>query len=291
VIPLKDENPTSSTAWVTILLVAVNVGVWLFVQQGQSGIEAAEFSIEYAAIPCEVVEGRPLTVDEINITYSARGDDEACGLGGSTSPAPFPDKQIYLAVLFSMFLHGSWLHIGGNMLFLWIFGNNIEDRMGPVRYLLFYVIGGLAAFAAHVVPQTASTVPVIGASGAVAAVMGAYLVWYPNAPVRTLFIIFLIWIRDVRAKWLLAAWFVLQFFTGQDSGIAWLAHVGGFVFGAAIALATRAMSGMARVMFDADHRPSGRWDSTGGIGRGPYDRDQWTISDEPGNRRFGGRRY
>lgn len=288
-IPLKDENPTSRRAWITIVLVAVNIGVWLFVQQGQTDIEAAEFTIEYAAIPCEVVEGRPLTIDEIALTYN-RGDETACGEGPAGSPAPFADKQIYLAVLFSMFLHGGWFHIGGNMLFLWVFGNNIEDRMGHVRYLVFYLLGGLAAFALHVVPQPDSTVPVIGASGAVAAVMGAYLVWYPDAPVRTLFIFILFWIQDVRAKWLLGAWFVLQFFTGQDSGIAWIAHVGGFVFGAAVALLVRWVSGMARLVFDSGHQPTGRWDSTGGVGRGPYERRGWrSISDDPDDRRFGGR--
>jgi membrane associated rhomboid family serine protease len=125
------------------------------------------------------------------------------------------------------------------MLFLWVFGNNIEDRLGKVGFAIFYLVGGLVATAAHVVVDPSSTVPVVGASGAIAAVMGAYLVWYPDAPVRTVVIFFLITIMDIRAKWLLGFWFVLQFFTNPNDGVAWMAHVGGFAFGVLVALALR----------------------------------------------------
>src|SRR5207253_8078046 len=134
-------------------------------------------------------------------------------------------------ILYSMFLHGSLLHIAGNMLFLWIFGNNIEDKMGPVWYLVFYLAGGLVAAAAHIIVQPTSTVPVVGASGAIAAVMGAYLVLFPNAPIRTVFIFFIFFLRDIRAKWLLIFWFISQFFISPGEGVAWVAHVGGFIFG------------------------------------------------------------
>ena len=141
-----------------------------------------------------------------------------------------------------MFLHGNLLHIGGNMLFLWVFGNNIEDRMGIVPYGVFYLLSGVVATLAHVAVQPDSTVPLIGASGAVAGVMGAYLVLFPRVRIRTVFLFILILIRDVPAMWLLLAWFVLQFFpfvTGNDSGVAYMAHVGGFVFGAAVAFLFR----------------------------------------------------
>src|SRR3712207_1306908 len=130
-----------------------------------------------------------------------------------------------------MFLHGSLLHLGGNLLYLWIFGNNVEDRLGHVGYLAFYVVGGVVATLAHVAVNADSTIPLVGASGAIAAVMGAYLVWHPNARINTLVMMIFITFVRVKAKWLLAFWFVLQFFTGNDSGVAWMAHVGGFVFG------------------------------------------------------------
>src|SRR4051812_36190171 len=139
-----------------------------------------------------------------------------------------------------MFMHGNLLHIAGNMLFLWVFGNNIEDRMGKVGYLAFYLIGGFAAAMAHILVQPHSAIPVVGASGAIAALMGAYLVLFPKAPINTLLILgFIILFRKLPAWVLLVAWFGLQFLTNPNEGVAWVAHVGGFVFGALVALALR----------------------------------------------------
>jgi membrane associated rhomboid family serine protease len=243
VIPLKDYNPTSRVAWVTAVLIAVNVVVFVFVQRPYDrNVSQAKFSYRWAAIPCEVTTGRPLSTDEIALTLDASSNDQnACH---QSTPARddspvFPGKEVFLAVLYSMFLHGSWLHIGGNMLFLWVFGNNIEDAMGPFPYLAFYLVSGVAAAAAHIAAQPSSTVPIVGASGAIAGVMGAYLVLFPNVRIRSLLIFGLVLFRDIRAKWLLGFWFVLQFFTNPAEGVAWVAHVGGFVFGAAVALAFR----------------------------------------------------
>ena len=237
-IPLKDYNPTRRFPVVTVVLIAINVGVYFLVQQpGESRDGQAQFTFSHAAIPCEVVEGDPLSEDEIRRTL-VQDDTESC-THDDTTPPVFPDKNIYLALIYSMFLHGSLLHIGGNMLFLWIFGNNIEDRMGPPAYLAFYLVAGLVASAAHILVQPNSTIPVIGASGAVAGVMGAYLVLFPNVRIRTLFLFLLILIRDIQAKWLLGFWFVLQFFTNPSAGVAWVAHVGGFAFGALVALFLR----------------------------------------------------
>jgi membrane associated rhomboid family serine protease len=136
-----------------------------------------------------------------------------------------------------MFLHGGLLHLAGNLVFLWIFGNNVEDRLGHVPYLGFYLVGGVVATLAHVFVNADSTVPVVGASGAIAAVMGAYLVWYPNARIKTVIFAFFIFFTEVRAKWLLGIWLLLQFFTSDNSGVAWVAHVGGFAFGALVGLA------------------------------------------------------
>jgi membrane associated rhomboid family serine protease len=245
VLPLKDYNPTRRRAWITLGIIAVNVFVYFAVQpHGQGNIDPnteaireAKFTYAHAAIPCEVVHDRPLTVAEINATL--HGDATACVNPPPPSPEAFPHKNVLLAVLYSMFLHGSLLHIGGNMLFLWIFGNNIEDRMGWIGYPLFYLAAGLAAAAAHIAGQPNSTVPIVGASGAIAGVMGAYLVLFPNVRIRTLFFFIIILLRDITAKWLLLAWFLLQFFTGPNTGVAWLAHVGGFVFGVLVAFALR----------------------------------------------------
>ncbi len=242
--PLRDDNPTRRVPVVTILLILVNIGVYFLVQpQGQQllgqvptdveGIDSVRFSYEYAAIPCEVTTGEPLSVDELP-------DDQTVAncQARSADPPIFPGKQVWLAMVFSMFFHGGLLHLGGNMLFLWVFGNNIEDHLGPVRYLVFYLIAGVVATLAHVLVQPDSTIPLVGASGAVAGVMGAYLIWFPNAQVLTAFFVF--FIQKVAAKWLLGFWLISQFFVNPNAGVAWMAHVGGFVFGVAIGLLVRA---------------------------------------------------
>ncbi|MFQ5558324.1 MAG: rhomboid family intramembrane serine protease, partial [Acidimicrobiales bacterium] len=165
----------------------------------------------------------------------------------------------------SMFMHGSWMHLIGNMWFLWVFGNNIEDHMGALRYLAFYLSAGVVATAAHVLIQVDSTVPLVGASGAIAGVMGAYLVWFPWARVRTLLFLFVVplWPR-VPAAMLLVVWFALQFLTAEGSGVAWVAHVGGFVFGVAIALLARSNDRFRRRLWVHRHRTQGtlgRWDN------------------------------
>ncbi len=269
-IPLKDENPTRHRPVITVLLIAACVGIYLFWQPSPLGStgEDGQFAAEHAAIPCEIVEGRPLTVEELRATNLDRPD--ACGIVENGTPY-VPGKSVWLSVLTSMFLHGSLLHLGGNLLFLWIFGNNIEDRLGPVRYLLFYVAGGVVATLAHVALNLDSTIPMVGASGAIAGVMGAYLVWFPDAPVRTLLTFFLILIVRIRAKWVLGFWFVLQFFTSPNSGVAWAAHVGGFVFGALVGLLVRASGGARRAVWSGQHRTTAM-DRTGGAGYGWYER-------------------
>lgn len=240
--PLRDRNPTKRVPYLTIALILANVGVYFLIQpqgrqiigQAATTVDEGRFAFEYAAIPCEVTSGEPLSVDELP---STQGDTDNCGAGGD-DPI-FPDKQVWLAVLFSLFFHGSLLHLGGNLLFLWVFGNNIEDHLGALRYLAFYLVGGMVATLAHIAVQPASTVPLIGASGAVAAIMGAYLVWFPNAPVLTAFFFILVLFREIKAKWLLGFWLVSQFFINPNSGVAWVAHVGGFVFGVAIGALVR----------------------------------------------------
>lgn len=271
-IPLKDINPTRRTPIVTLLLIAACIGAWVFWQQEpqREPIEDLAFNVENAAIPCELTSGEPLSVPEVEATFGRLGGDpEACGVGGDEAPVVFPDKSVWLAALASMFFHGGFMHIAGNMLYLWIFGNNIEDHLGASRYVLFYLVGGVVATATHVALQPDSTIPVVGASGAVAAVMGAYLVWFPNAPVRTIIFFGFPILATITAKWLLVAWFVLQFFTSPNSGVAWAAHVGGFVFGAVIGVLVRSTRAAQRALWRRQYQQQmspHHWDSTGGVG-------------------------
>ena len=244
-LPIGDLNPTRRAPIVTVMLMVVCIGVYFAFQfssdptvvrtdVGAVQLPATDaFTLQWAAVPCEVTSAQPLSVTEILRTYN-QGDETACDRGNRDDPLFFRSKHVYAALIVSLFMHGGIAHLGFNMLFLWIFGNNIEDRLGHIKYLAFYLAGGVFATAAHVAVQPNSTVPLIGASGAIAAVMGAYLIWYPNAPVRTLVFFFLP--VTVRAKWFLALWFMLQFFTDASSGVAWMAHVGGFVFGVSAGL-------------------------------------------------------
>jgi len=237
VIPIRDDNPTRAKPVLTIAIIAVCIYIFAAVQPHQSGQEV-EFLARHAAIPCEVVHAEPISN---NLSRQCDGQLQVPGLPGSTEP--FPDKNVFLAVVVSMFLHGSWLHVLGNMLFLWVFGNNIEDRLGPIGYAVFYLAAGVAAALAHIATQPNSTVPVVGASGAIAGVMGAYLVLYPHARVLTIIPLF-IFLQFVYlpAFVVLIGWLVLQFFTNPNTGVAVAAHIGGFIFGAAVGLFLRGMA-------------------------------------------------
>jgi membrane associated rhomboid family serine protease len=234
VIPLYDRNKTLRFPLITVTLIAINVVVYFFVQPhrdeiglGMSSDTSAEFLYRHAAVPCEVLSGRPVEVS---------GPQIGCDLprGGTT---PFPHKNVYLALVVSMFLHANLLHIGGNMLFLWIFGNNVEDEMGAIPFLLFYFACGIIATFAFVIVFPSSATPLLGASGAIAGVLGAYLVRFPRARVVT-WIPFLIFLVVPLPAWLvLGVWFVGQFGLGAaNEGIATAAHIGGFIAGALIAL-------------------------------------------------------
>ncbi|MEM7139697.1 MAG: rhomboid family intramembrane serine protease [Actinomycetota bacterium] len=276
-IPLRDENPTRRTPFVTVVVMAACVAAFVFVQPSATRsvvddptnaelIEEIEFSYEYAAIPCELTQGRPLTIPEIQRTL-AGGDADACLDEDAVGRALFPDKSVWRAVVVSMFLHGGWLHLAGNMIFLWVFGNNIEDHLGALRYLAFYLAAGVVATAAHVFLALDSTVPLVGASGAIAGVMGAYLVWFPWARVRTLILLGFIplWPR-IPAAVLLVIWFGTQFLIDPNSGVAWAAHVGGFVFGAAVGVAARRDPGFRNRLWAQRYRAtgSGPWNNRTG---------------------------
>jgi membrane associated rhomboid family serine protease len=231
VIPLKDSIPTERLPWVTIALIVANVIVYFGLQGG--GILSGPNDVtvvDWGAIPFEITHPG----DHCDIV----GQTIACGAGRAAEQPP-----TWLTVLSSMFMHGSILHLGGNMLFLWIFGNNIEDAMGKVRFIVFYLLGGVVALALQVVVEPNAAVPTVGASGAIAAVLGGYLVRYPRARVFTLIIIvFFFTIIELPALLVLGFWFAQQVLfgalnwaspTGGGGGVAYYAHIGGFAFGMA----------------------------------------------------------
>jgi membrane associated rhomboid family serine protease len=221
VIPIRDANPTQRFPFITLALIALNAAAFLLWEPiTGTPREQSLFFYCNGAIPREITSLEP--IPEVV---------QACG-----------GKSVILSIFTSMFLHGGWLHIIGNMLFLWVFGNNVEDRMGHMVFLLFYLVAGVVAAYAQAAIGASSTVPLIGASGAVAGVLGAYLVMYPRARVLTLVIFFFITMIELPALIVLGMWFVLQAFQGLGSlgadvgGVAWFAHIGGFAFGALIAL-------------------------------------------------------
>ena len=211
-IPLKDDNPTRITPLVTIGFIAVNALVFLYQWSlGSSGERI--FVYQYGAIPAVVA-------------------------GQQSLPAQIAAIPPMLSIITSMFLHGGFMHIIGNMLYLWIFGNNIEEAMGHVRFVVFYILCGILASMAHILSDLHSTIPSIGASGAISGVLGAYLLLYPRARVLTLVPLgFIMRLMYIPAGLVLSFWFVLQLISGSlgqgqaGGGVAWWAHVGGFVAG------------------------------------------------------------
>jgi membrane associated rhomboid family serine protease len=244
--PLKDDVPTRSFPLVTVIIIVLNVLVYLYefmlwppglpAQETRAARRAFEgFVFEFGLVPCRMGDVCPAPL--------------ATALAGAPEP--------WLTVFTSMFLHGGLFHLGGNMLYLWIFGNNVEDAMGKGRFVLFYLVCGVAAAAVQYLSDPSSPVPMIGASGAVSGALGAYLILHPQAHVWTL--VWLGWwftrIVPVPAMVVLGFWIVVQvvnalvtFGTGQAGGVAFLAHVGGFV------------AGMVLIpVFRRSRRPPARW--------------------------------
>jgi membrane associated rhomboid family serine protease len=224
VIPLRDRNPTRRTPIITIALIAacfVAFAIELSVTASGGDAALARFFGRWGAVPAD-------------ITRALESGDY---FGGAI-----------VGMFTSMFLHGGWLHILGNMLFLWIFGNNVEDRLGRIPFLIFYLVGGIAAALTQVVINPGSEVPLVGASGAIAAVLGTYLVLFPGARVLSLvFLGFFYQLIELPAVILLGFWFVLQLISGVGSlggaaasgGVAFFAHIGGFVLGLIVGLLLR----------------------------------------------------
>jgi membrane associated rhomboid family serine protease len=231
VIPLKDDIPTRRFPIVTVILIAINVIVYFVFERGlwDLGELGNERVIEYGAIPIEITEPGTECVSV------SGGTAIQCGSGGfGSDQAPF-----FVTIFTSMFLHGSLLHLGGNMLFLWIFGNNIEDSMNRLIFVVFYLLGGLAALGLQVAIDPDSLIPTVGASGAIAGVLGAYARLYPRARVVTVIIIIIFFtVVTLPALLVLGLWFLLQLLPAfseplgnTGGGVAYFAHIGGFLFG------------------------------------------------------------
>ncbi len=213
-IPLRDNVPSRRVPVVNVGLIVLNVAVFLFQSVAMGPDSLYEFARSWGLVPARFWQ--------------------------------VGDLHSWMTVFTSMFLHGGWWHLISNMLALYIFGDNIEDRVGHLRYLLFYLVGGVAAAGAHLVAYAESPIPTVGASGAIAGVLGAYLVLYPRARVLTLIPIFyFIRLIEIPAVIYLGFWFISQLFNGllalaaadvfqSGGGVAWWAHIGGFVFGAAV---------------------------------------------------------
>jgi membrane associated rhomboid family serine protease len=247
VIPIKDNIPTDRFPFVTAALILANVVVYILsIWHGGSLISgpdtqevlkygATAYSLTHSGAHCaEFARQTALGAQPIGMFCNGQllPDGTSAHVGGI--PA-------WETVLTAMFLHASIIHIAGNMLFLWIFGGNVEDAMGPVKFVFFYLVGGVAALALQVAVDPSSTAPTLGASGAIAAVLGGYILLYPKARVLTLvFIIFLFTVIELPAFVMLGVWFVEQALfgaaglttpTGSGGGVAYFAHVGGFAFG------------------------------------------------------------
>ena len=235
-IPLRDNIPSRTTPYVNYTLIAISVGVFLLqlISMGR-GIDLIE---QFGMVPARVFGGG--RVDWV--TQPVPGGWGA-GLRAGTSalpPAAVPDL---LTLLTCIFLHGGWLHLIGNVWFLYVFGDNVEDRLGHWRYLLLYLSWGVAASGVHLMTASESAIPTIGASGAIAGVMGAYFLLYPRAKVTALVPLFvLVWVLVLPAPVFLGVWFLIQLFQGSfalggsaSGGVAWWAHIGGFVAGAGVA--------------------------------------------------------
>jgi len=233
VIPIGDEDTGGQPGipWVNVAIIALNVIVFLY------QLVDPNFTNGYSTVPAEITQG----IDIVGVRQLVLPDGTTATIDEGPGPNP-----IWLTLLTSMFMHGGWLHIGGNMLFLFIFGDNIEKAYGHIKYLVFYLVCGLIAGLAHVLSQPDSIIPSLGASGAISGVMAGYLVLFPTNRVRVLLALGFVFLRPIMvpAVVMIGIWALLQFVNGigsiavtdQTSGVAYWAHIGGFIAGAVITL-------------------------------------------------------
>ena len=244
--PIGDENERGhGPAFVSLAFIGLNIAVFLLLQ-GAGGPSGDDFTYGYSAVPFEITHGVDLVEAETIIV-----DGTPVQIPEEPGPSP-----IWLTLLTSMFMHGGWLHIAGNMLFLWIFGDNVEHRIGHLPYLAFYLVAGLIASVAQILVNTDSVIPTLGASGAISGVLGAYLVMFPTNRVTVLMLRFPMRVPAIVA---IGLWAVLQFISGigafaltdeTGGGVAYMAHIGGFAAGVLAGF-------LFRAVFNEPRRPRG----------------------------------
>ena len=243
--PISDENERGhGPAFVSLAIIGLNILVFLVLQGAGASVEGTEFTYGFSAVPAEITTGVDLTAPEPIVVE---------GQEVLVPQEPGPDP-IWLTLFTSIFMHGGWLHLAGNMLFLWIFGDNVEHRIGHVLYLAFYLVAGVIASFAQILVEPGSVIPTLGASGAIAGVLGAYLVMFPTNRVMVFLLRFLVPVPAIVA---IGMWAVLQFISGfgslggeQTGGVAYMAHIGGFVAGVVAGL-------VFRTVFNEPRRPRG----------------------------------
>lgn len=234
-LPIGDDNQQRRiTPFVVYIIIAINAVVFLLFQQATSTEAGAEFTYAYSVVPYEIT-------NNVDLVAPVRVPG-----GGAIPQFPGP-APIWLTILTSMFMHGGWMHIIGNMLYLWIFGDNIEDNFGHAKFLIFYLVCGVVASFAHILVDPNSVTPSLGASGAIAGVLGAYLIMFPRNRVRTLLPLGFLWTTvELPAIVVLGFWIVIQIFSQYtasfkpgEGGVAYMAHIGGFAAGLVLCLLFR----------------------------------------------------
>lgn len=252
VIPIGDSPRPSRIPWITYLIILLNVFMFAWTLTTSARLapttrqQVSEFREQTASV-CYGFEAPPTERDRLYCEWSFQPKEFFDNLEGKSDVANPNRAQIFFSIVTAMFMHAGWLHIIGNMLFLWVFGDNVEDRLGHAGYLLFYLVSGIVASLVQGLIDATSVVPVVGASGAVAGVLGAYLIWFPRATVRVVLPFFvLIFIPfPVPAVVMIGLWFLQNLLAGlatvgsaatPDTGVAWFAHIGGFLFGMAVAM-------------------------------------------------------
>ena len=262
-IPIGDSPVARRTPWVNYAIILVNIGVFIYVltlspQLPPTQEEAIAKYIDMRDGVCYGFDARPTDVDEFYCRWSFQPREWFDNLEGQSQVGSPRNWDVLLTIITSMFLHAGWLHIAGNMLFLWVFGDNVEDRLGHVPYLLFYLTAGVVASLIQGVMDVNSLIPVVGASGAVAGILGAYLVWFPGATVVAVVPILFFLPLPVPAFIMIGLWFIQNLAAGYmtiataqtpDAGVAWFAHIGGFLFG----------FGMVLLFLRGLGRPPPRW--------------------------------
>src|SRR5256712_13292048 len=232
-LPIADRNEPGPPAIANIALIAINILVFVLIQ-----LPDPAFTDGYSAVPAEITTGRDL----VGPVIVALPDGTSVQIDEAPGPRP-----IWLPLFTSMFMHGGWMPLLGNMLFLFIFGDNVERAFGRLKYLAFYLVCGVIASLAQVYSDPNSVIPSLGASGAISGVLAAYLVMFPRNPIRVLILLRIIpWIIEGPAVVMIGPWAALQFlnaFSGQTDGVAYLAHVGGFIAGIVLAFVLRGVSG------------------------------------------------